>query len=524
MQIQNYKARFFLFFSALFPSTIWLLSRSRLSNPLEDFLWTIVCASAVAFSPGRIGPLFSAWLQLFLTPLTFLWVGSVAITGSGPSGLLIDAALTAGKGEISTSIEAALSQQSVIFVATLTMIGVFIALRVAKNSQISTNNFTSLIFIFSLMLISVVVADRKHVFKISPLEVKSSVPLISDLVMLQEVQQIHNASVMSVSDWKPANSKKLFQVRKGLAVFVVGESMRTDSLLKEDRGPWSRLLRDRLEKGLGIRVADACAYGNSTQISVPRLLTLADVDDNSDFGKKPTILAMLKAAGATTAYIYNQVPPLVKEKGHDFISSASGIDYSVYDDVVVEMFSEFLAKSGKGPKAAILHLKGQHYLYADRYPPEIFSPPPKNLSSDALEELEYNRAAEYGVKVLLDLAKALDEQEEPAYLVFTSDHGENLRSDGLGKKYHASSSPTRYDSTVPVLFLWNKSFIRSGRLKDIEALLKADGLIAHRDVARSWLALAGMPGKYLVTKNPRTLIGLAGTNQKTPIACSDLAR
>ncbi len=521
--VQIHQSRILLFVTALLPSTTWLLSEARLVHPVEILLWTIVCATALAFPPGQLGATCSAWLQLLLTPLTIIWIGTVATTGTGPSAALLDAALTAGQGEVSASVHTAFKQPSGIVIALLSITGGILAIRAARKTPKKSSNSSSLLFVATLLAISVVIIDRDSVVRLAPWEAKSAVPLFSHLVMMQESQRIlHFGFVQSRAEWKPAAAEKLFQARKGLAVFVVGESMRADALIRDDRGPWSRLLRDRLAQGLGARAADACAYGNSTQLSVPRLFTAVAIDDSSELEAKPTILAMTKAAGATTAYIFNHVPAPVKEGGHDLIVNVSSLEYSTYDDLIVEAFADFVARDDKDTKAAILHLRGQHYLYANRYPSESFDPKPENLSDPALEKLEYDRAAEYGVKVLLDLARILDDQSEPAYLIFTSDHGENLLADGTGKRYHAGPWPSRYDTIVPVLFLWNQAFVRSGRVKEIEPLLKAEGLIAHRDVARSWLILAGLPEQASVTKNPKTLIPLSSRSKKATMACSEL--
>jgi glucan phosphoethanolaminetransferase (alkaline phosphatase superfamily) len=119
-------------------------------------------------------------------------------------------------------------------------------------------------------------------------------------------------------------------------------------------------------------------------------------------------------------------------------------------------------------------------------------------------ELRYGRSAEYGVHILLQLASILDEQKEPSFLIFTSDHGENLPSDKTGKKLHGGTFVGRYEVRVPVLLLWNRAFAASGRLRAIDPFLQAQGVISHRDVANAWLELVGWQGKSTVTAEPAT--------------------
>ncbi|MBE7426723.1 MAG: hypothetical protein HS106_11935 [Ideonella sp.] len=95
------------------------------------------------------------------------------------------------------------------------------------------------------------------------------------------------------------------------------------------------------------------------------------------------------------------------------------------------------ASRARPSRAALLHLLGQHFHYADRYPPDLFGPEPGGLTADERETLRYQRAAEFGAKTLLEIAAVLDAETKPAFAVFTSDHGENLWSDGNRKRYHA---------------------------------------------------------------------------------------
>jgi glucan phosphoethanolaminetransferase (alkaline phosphatase superfamily) len=180
------------------------------------------------------------------------------------------------------------------------------------------------------------------------------------------------------------------------------------------------------------------------------------------------------------------------------------MEMNAYDEVAIEALDDFVKRSGVGPKAAILHLYGQHFYYEERYPQDTFDAEPSNLNTDELAELRYARAAEYGVKVLLMAAAILDAQDAPAFLVFTSDHGENLPSDKTGKHYHAGPSSGKFDVVVPALVLWNEAFLKSGNSRRLDKLMHANGLISHRDVAKAWLVLEGLDEDLSPTVNPMT--------------------
>ena len=166
-----------------------------------------------------------------------------------------------------------------------------------------------------------------------------------------------------------------------------------------------------------------------------------------------------------------------------------------------------------------MHWYGQHFHYVDRYPPHLFADEPADASPDSRQEMRYARAAEYGAKVLLDAAAVLDAETDPAFLVFTSDHAENLPSDRNGKSYH-TGAPGLSDSIVPALVLWNRPFAESRRPSRLQTLARSHGPLAHRDVAAAWLALMGMPGVVAPTTQPEILSGHAFET----FACDSLPR
>ena len=344
---------------------------------------------------------------------------------------------------------------------------------------------------------------------LSPPEIRNTVVWFSHVGIFKEaIAQGLDMAARGISPTATVRSAKSaerrFRAFDGLAVFIIGESLRADALMVEGRGPWSDALSKRIQLGLGIRFSDACAGGNATYTSVPRLLTAVDPADGIGAARNPTILAFAKAAGAKTAYIMNHESWVVPESGHDFIEKTSSMEHPAFDDEAVTALEGFLRRSGTGPKAAVLHLYGQHFNYQDRYPPQHFPPEPPELTVEQLEALRYGRAAEYGVKVLLDAASVLDRQTEPAFLIFTSDHGENLMLDHTGKRYHAGSVSGLNDTMVPALALWNRSFAESGRQR-ILAKLISPSAIAHRDLANAWLhLLSGAPDAMVPGSKPMT--------------------
>ena len=523
-------ARFSLFAAALAPMAIWPLSGASLARPFAAFVWAAVCACLAAFPPGR-GMRVSAWLQTIALPCTLGWVGAVAVTGAGPSNAMMDSTVAGAFHEALTGASLAIAEPRFIAVAVLTLCCCVGAIWATRGARKQSGNAAGLVFIGALLPVSSVALDAggfQSFARIAGPEARISVPWLSNLGLAKEAasalinRTAFGEGGVETNIRSSSSAVRLFDAKDGLAVFVVGESLRADAFVNESRGPWSKALLARIKDGLAVRLPDACAGSNATFGSVPRLLTAVDVTDTQGAAHSPTILAMAKAGGAKTAYINNQEIWVLPELGHDLLQKTSSMEVHAYDEVVIEALGDFIKRTGTGPKAALLHLYGQHFYYEDRYPPDLFGSEPSRLSGDSLAEMRYGRAAEYGVRVLMLAAKVLDEQSEPAFLVFTSDHGENLPSDGTGKRYHAGPSSGTSDTMVPALVMWNKAFLDSGRTKVLARLTHAHGAIAHRDVSKAWLALAGLPGDLASTPNPMTWGSVEPGGAASAVACSVL--
>ncbi len=509
---------------------VWPLSGHHLAHPWQGAVWGGLCAVLAATTPARYVRL-ALFLQTLTLPFTVGWVGAIAVTGYGPSSAEFEAATSGPVHELWAATQLACMQPAFILTTTLMILTLVWAWWSCWSKSQPKRTWVELVFLASLIPLGCAnmgAAGYPGIANIMGPEVRISVPWLSHLEMAKSLLSKRlDEAVNGPSDTRAIRSAltaaKRFEMSPGLAIFVVGESLRADTLMQEGRGPWSSELQKRFDNGLGVRLRDACAGASATYASVPLLLTATDPIDAPTAARKPTILASTKAAGAKTAYIINQGSWVVPETGHDLIQSTASMERQSYDDTVVDALDDFVKRSGDGPKAALLHLYGQHFFYDQRYPPTALAPIPDNLSTDEREERQYGQAAEYGLKILLDAAHILDQQRQPAFLVFTSDHGENLVSDHTGKKYHALPVSGKNDTTVPVIALWNQAFAESGRARLLTTLIEGNGLIAHRDVALAWLALAGAPGDLVATSTPRTLGALVSNVGASTTVCSTLA-
>jgi glucan phosphoethanolaminetransferase (alkaline phosphatase superfamily) len=513
---------------SLAPMLVWPLSGHHLTHPWQGVAWGLVCAALAAVTPARYLRL-TLVLQTLAFPLTVGWIGVIAVTGYGPSSAEFEAATSGSSHEVWMATQLACTQ--IAFIVTVAFTFWTLAWAWWANWRVFQPTRVAIELIYLAAMVPLGCASMDAVgypglATIADPEVRLSVPWLAHLgmaksLLAQTIDRVTRGPTDTKLMRSALSAEKLFEMSPGLAVFVVGESLRADALMQKGRGPWSSKLQHRFDSGLGVRLKDACAGANSTHASVPLLLTAAAPGDAA--APKSTILATAKMAGAKTAYINNQGTWIVPETGHDVMQAITTTGHQSYDDAVIEALRDFVVRTGYGPKAALLHLYGQHFFYDQRYPPTAFAPIPENLNADEREERQYAQAAEYGLKVLLDAANILDQQRQPSFLIFTSDHGENLVSDRTGKKYHALPISGKNDTTVPAIALWNQAFADSGRARLLNALIEGDGLIAHRDVALAWLALAGAPGNVIASPEPKTWGALVAGAGASAISCSALA-
>ena len=501
------RARLAVLLAALAPLLIWPLGHGRLLHPGPVAVGALFCALLLAAVPGR-GLRWSAWLLVLLLPSTLAWTATVAVTGVGPSLASLESLTAGAYREVVDAAGLALRLPSFGVVATLTIVCAGLALRQARRSAPARSGLVAVLFLAMLLPLLLVAHDARWGRGLARWfgpESHISVPLLFQLGSTQSLlSDMLDRAILpdSRQPKRPRHASAArvdFQAEPGVAVFLVGESLRADALMRPGRGPASDELARRLASGLGLRLSDACAGGNGTFVSVPKLLTLATAADPSLADGQPTLLALAKAAGARTAYVNNHEIWVVPEAGHDWQQKLSSSYFSASDEQAIAVVEDFVQRTHAPTRAALVHLYGQHFPYHERYPAGLFPSEPAGLSGSALDELRYQRAAEFGTQLLLRLARFMDGLAEPAYLVFTSDHGENLASDGTGKQFHAGPVNGRHDTTVPVLVLWNRAFADSGRPQRLAALARQAQPLAHRDVAAAWLHLLGAPGPLAPT-------------------------
>jgi glucan phosphoethanolaminetransferase (alkaline phosphatase superfamily) len=339
---------------------------------------------------------------------------------------------------------------------------------------------------------------------------------------------------------KPAYNREEAHVSKivtapVLAIFIVGESVRADGYGpgQRNRGAASRALAERVDAGLGSWLPTTCASSDGTHRAVPMLLTATPPENEPQASIAPTILGILKADGFKTAWLANnEAGPHARERGHDLYAGVFNVNPDAADgaplahwkfDTDMVPTARKFAGAVTDPTALIMHTSGNHIPYEWRYPSGFFAPEPAHLGTDQLVDLRYAHALEYGARMILGVATILDSTAAPAFLIYVSDHGENLPSDHNGLVTHLGPRTSIRVGTVPAFVLWNKAMAESGRPAQALSKLLTAKQIAQADVARLFLILAGAEEGPLVPTSEPKIVGRVhvGDNYEA-VPCSAL--
>jgi len=475
---------------------------------LPKFLWKLSCA-----------------ITLVALPYTLWWCGAAAVGGTGPGYDAAVAATQTHSGEALGALEFVLGLPAFLTVVLAHVSFLFLALRAAAQPAAVAHRSASARSVRIALLASLLPLSVFSLLAVgSAGPAPRRIPLFGAATLVSPLGSVVDIAAMKIRllSWYHEQGYRRRKARTTtvltepqLAIFIIGESVRAGGYgpNQGQRGAASRQLADRVHAGLGAWLPTTCAASDGTHLAVPMLVTATTPENRQQAPSAPTVLGILKAAGFTTAWLANnEAGPDVRERGHDLYAGAfnvnpdnmddAGLVNWKYDEEMIPLIKEFASKSN-GPKGMILHFIGSHIPYQARYPSAFFPPEPSGLPNDQLVDLRYARSLEYGARTILQVADILDLTASPAFLVYASDHGENLPSDHNGLQIHLGPRTSVQDGTVSAFVLWNKAMADTGSPARALSRLVLAKHIAHVDVARLFLVLAGlMAGPVEPTADP----------------------
>ena len=209
------------------------------------------------------------------------------------------------------------------------------------------------------------------------------------------------------------------------------------------------------KKGNLIPFTDVIAPFNLTSFVFKNIFSVHAVGDKGDWCDDPLFPELFRRAGYRVAFITNQFLPQAKEAVYDFsggfflnnpILSKAQFDVRntklyKFDAGVIRDYDQLVKKDIEQnpdvPRLTILHLKGQHTNYHDRFPKDRKHFNEKDYKKDWPEMskrcrmllADYDNATLYNDSIMSEVIKRFE--DEDAIVVYMSDHGEEAFGDGM---------------------------------------------------------------------------------------------
>ena len=250
-------------------------------------------------------------------------------------------------------------------------------------------------------------------------------------------------------------------------VLVIGETARAENfgLYGYSRNTTPHLSAD---SGL-IKFPHAFTQSNTTNKSVPMLLSAASADDYDRIYREKGIISAFREAGFHTTFISNQRPnhsfiDIFGEEADswDFLKEELPEDANVYDCDMLDPVRKAL-DAAHPRQLIVLHSYGSHFKYRERYPRSmaVFTPDEADeVTASNRENLlnAYDNTIVYTDLFLHSVIEELRRANATAGLLYTSDHGENIFDDERGLFLHASPRPSAHELHVPLLVWLSDSY------------------------------------------------------------------
>jgi glucan phosphoethanolaminetransferase (alkaline phosphatase superfamily) len=279
-----------------------------------------------------------------------------------------------------------------------------------------------------------------------------------------------------------------------LVVMVIGESLRADHLGVNGYARNTTPQLAALGKDL-LSFSDVASTANWTDGAIPALVS-------RPVGKRQAALVQTyREAGFRTAWLSNQ-------NGYGPGRMADVLEYGQNtqdfhfrtDANLLPIFTSFVRQAGRR-QLVVLHMHGSHIPYEERYEAssKVFTPTMSDLGIDAPQPADraatinsYDNTVIETDKFLARVIAVLRQEQRPAVLLFTSDHGENLFDDDRNLFMHTQRGPTRADIHVPLLAWMNESYQR--QFPAVATALQANRArkISHAQVFPTMLDLGGV--------------------------------
>ena len=289
-------------------------------------------------------------------------------------------------------------------------------------------------------------------------------------------------------------------------VIVIGESARYDrmGILGHSRSNTPEMARTA-----DLVSMQATSCNTSTKLSLQCMFVRPEaVDDGGVSGmqsiSEEMVFTVLKKLGFTSelfamqgeVWFYNSVDPDNYKHREIIYARDENIGKPVDDLLLIRELRESIARHPRGRHLVILHTKGSHHLYTERYPRPYAWYQPECARTNvpcAREELlnSYDNSIAYTDHFLGQVIGSL--KDKKAMVIYTSDHGESISDEAHlhGTPKHMAPPEQRM---VPLMIWASKPFLENSpdalRFSDLRA--REEKMAYHEYLFDSMLGCLGI--------------------------------
>jgi glucan phosphoethanolaminetransferase (alkaline phosphatase superfamily) len=317
--------------------------------------------------------------------------------------------------------------------------------------------------------------------------------IIPQSYSMYRIFKLQEENILKKKDFYFTNIKKEIIGESEVYIYIIGESARRQSwqLFGYNRKNNPNLAtKDNL-----ILFNDVISPWPFTQKSVLSMFTRADSFDFSKASKEKSFLSIFKGLGFKTYWFSTQ--PLDQFAGmiYQLANETNSIRYFTrkYDSALIEPVKKLLHKLNKEKDKVfiVLHTKGSHFEYTNRYPKQ-FEKYPINMKLTKKQRTinAYDNSILYTDKFINDIIDLLKEENIISSIFYISDHGENLYDDE--NNFFGHGYGTKYDTAIPMIFWYSNKFEQKFNPILSNLKINKDKKISIKNVFHSITDMAGI--------------------------------
>lgn len=509
---------FFCYFSVVVQLLIFFTGTTGFEGLRNSFYLSTLWLIPIFLFP-RFTKIISAIIGVMLWAASLVSLCYFSIYGQEFSQSVIFIMFESNSAEASEYISQYFSIELLFGLVIYTIIAILLWLKI-RPVYLSNKLFT--LFMCLLVVINVIgyplanrmikkqepfpVAFEKAVIRMEP-----AVPWQLVLGYYQYQQQLsnmqklldNNASLPPLKNFKDSSGDA-----PRTLVLVIGESTSRLHMslygYQRETSPNLQMLQ-KTDKRLTV-FNDVVASRPYTIEMLQQALTFGDQLSPDKYLTEPSLINVMKQAGYKTFWITNQQTMTERNTMLTTFSQIADQQYYLnnqrnqnahqYDSVVFEPFAEVL--KDKAPKKFIvIHLLGTHMSYKYRYPEEFVkfikkdTVIPEGLDEDEVDIYNsYDNAVLYNDYVVSSLIKQFQATDPNGFLVYFSDHGEEVYGDAKHEKLGRNENdPTEGMYTVPFM-IWTSPSWQKNNPRDFRKMVDRKYSNAH--FIHTWSDLAGL--------------------------------